>query len=148
MIRLFSICFLIFITSGASAATLNEKVYILSDSLTTVDNVKFSYITFNESNSFTQNNPIIELNEDDSLSLWVVNFDTISHDFIIGSYTSTSTSIPAGDSVHVGFTFNSSGVYIYHDPTNYPTYQYLGLAGLVVVKNHNHSSFLLEHKRA
>lgn len=123
------------------AITVNEKVYILSDSLTAVDGQKFPYITYNLNNSFSQNNPIIELDENDSLSLWVVNFDSVQHDFQIADFASTFASIPAGDSALVGYLFTVAGAYIYHDPLNAPENQYLGLSGLIAVKDHSHASF-------
>lgn len=141
MNKILTICLIMFLFGSAKSATVTEKIYILSDSLTTIDNVKFPYITFNYTPDFSQNNPIIELNQNDSLSLWVVNFDSITHDFIIGEFSTTAASIPSGDSIHIGYTFNNPAVYIYHDPINYPTYQYLGLSGLIVVKNHTHNSF-------
>lgn len=107
----------------------------------TVSGIKFPYISFNESNSFTQKNPLLELNVGDSLSLWVVNFDSVTHEFQIKDYASTLVSIPAGDSAQVGYTFNSAGAYIYHDPLNAPKYQFLGLAGMIVVKDHSYDSF-------
>ncbi len=123
------------------AATVEEKIYILSDSMTCVDNTTFPYRTFNDFNAFSQNNPILQLNQDDSLSLWVVNFDSIDHNFQIEDYASTFETIPAGDSVLVGYKFVNAGGYIYHDPLNAPTNQYLGLAGMIIVKDHSHDSF-------
>lgn len=107
----------------------------------TVDNTVFPYITFNLQNSFAQNNPIIELNVGDSLDLWVVNFDSIDHDFQISDFGSTLNTVPAGDSVLVGYKFLSAGVYIYYDPFDFPENQYLGLSGMIAVKDHSHSSF-------
>jgi FtsP/CotA-like multicopper oxidase with cupredoxin domain len=128
-------------TSVSFAATISDKIYVLSDSMHAVSNVAFPYITFNNQNNFTQNNPIIELNVGDSLDLWVVNFDSITHEFQIEDYGTTYFSIPAGDSVLVGYKFNTAGGYIYHDPLNAPVNQYLGLGGMIVVKNHSHDSF-------
>lgn len=149
MIRQIILYSFVFFAVQSFAVTVNEKIYILSDSLQTVDNAKFPYITFNLTNSYSQDNPVLELDQGDSLDLWVVNFDSITHEFMISVYTTTLVSIPAGDSALVGYKFNNEGVYIYHDPLNAPTNQYLGLAGMLVVKNHNHDSFywnIKEHK--
>ncbi len=128
--------------SKAYAGTVEYKLYILADSLQTVDGSKTPYVTFNSSNTFTQNNPIIDLSLGDSLSLWIVNHDgTNIHNFEIKGIGGTSVSIPAGDSAHVGVTFIFSGNFIYHDPLDYPTNTYLGLGGMIAVKDHSHSSF-------
>ncbi len=50
-------------------------------------------------------------------------------------------SIPAGDSALVGYKFNDPGCYIYHDPLSAPKNQYLGLSGMITVKDHNYDSF-------
>lgn len=123
------------------ASTVEQKIYIIADSLSTVDGFKIPYITFNDSNSFAQSNPIINLSQGDSLSLWIVNHNANNHNFEIKGIGGTFVSIPTGDSAHVGITFNFSGNFIYHDPLDYPANTYLGLGGVIAVKDHSHKSF-------
>ncbi len=66
MIRHLVFSFIFFFTAQSFAVTVSEKIYILSDSLEAVDNNKFPYITFNLSNSYTQVNPVIEIDQGDS----------------------------------------------------------------------------------
>ena len=135
------ILFGVFFSIQSFAITINKKIFILSDSLETVNGQKMPYITFNESNMFTQSNPIIEIQIGDSLSLWVVNHDSITHNFGIKNSNLLTQIIPSGDSVLIGERFLTIGTYIYYDPLDFPKNSYLGLSGMIVVKNHNHASF-------
>lgn len=137
---IFGIIFGLLFSLNSFSTTVSKSLYIISDSLLTVDNNKAPYITFNETSSFTQNNPVINLMIDDTLKLWIYNTDSTQHSFEIEGVSSTMN-IPAYDSIYFQYKFISSGVYVYHDPTNFPKNTYLGLAGMIVVKNQNHANF-------
>ena len=124
----------------STATTLNQSLYIIADSLVTVDGAKVPYLTFNDSPTYSQSNPIINLMQGDTLDLWVYNTDNTTHEFVIKGISSV-VSIPATDSIFLQTVFTTKGSYIYHDPSNFPKNTYLGLAGMIVVKNHNHASF-------
>ena len=132
--------FFLFFTFTTTANTVNKSLYIISDSLLTVDNTKVPYLTFNDSPTYNQSNPIINLMLGDTLDLWIYNTDNISHSFVIKGVSAVQ-SIPANDSVFLQEIFTTIGSYIYHDPSDFPKNTYLGLAGMIVVKNHNHTSF-------
>lgn len=143
------ICAIVLLGCTSSwAITVSSTVYILRDSITFEDGVKFPYATFNETPSFSATNARLEINQGDQLDLWVVNFDAITHQFeLVGE--STVFTILAGDSVQLSFIGSTAGVYLFRDPTNFPDYAATGLGGMLVVKNHNHSSFywnLKEHQ--
>ncbi len=132
----------------AKGATLYESLYINRDSLQSVSGAKMPYMAFNQSTGFQQKNAVVELNVGDSLNLWVVNNDTAVHEFDIKGVANAWAQIPANDSVNIAIKWNIVGAYIYYDPMAFPTNCYLGLGGLIVVKNHSHSSFywnLKEH---
>lgn len=139
MIRIFLIGFLLS-TGVSQAATVNASLYILSDSISFDNGVSLPYATFNSTNSFGSENARIVVNLGDQLDLWVVNFDTITHQFAIKGETSVSTILP-GDSVQVLYTCSTPGVFIYHDPTNWPDYASAGLSGMLVVLDHTHQNF-------
>ncbi|MDG1147490.1 MAG: multicopper oxidase domain-containing protein [Crocinitomicaceae bacterium] len=129
------------------SGTVTKSLYIVSGSLLSVDNNLSPYITFNDNPVFTQENPIINLYIGDTLDLWVYNTDLVDHGFVIND-VNVSINIAPGDSVFVQQEFASSGVFIYHDSQEYPKYTYLGLAGLIVVKDHSQPCFywnLKEH---
>lgn len=128
-------------SNQSKAVTVNKKIFIVSDSLESVGGTKFPYRTFNETAVFSETNARIELTIFDSLSLWVVNKDSITHNFNIIGFNGLLQSIPSNDSILVGVKFNTIGNYIFHDPLNFPVQTYLGLAGMIVVKNDVHNSF-------
>ena len=132
--------FFIFLTFTTVATTVNQSLYIIADSLLTVDSAKVPYLTFNDSPTYSQSNPIINLMVGDTLDLWVYNTDNSTHDFLIKGI-SVVQSIPANDSVFLQVIFSTTGSYIYYDPFDFPKNTYLGLAGMIVVRNHNHASF-------
>ncbi|MCP4443346.1 MAG: multicopper oxidase domain-containing protein [Aureispira sp.] len=125
----------------AKGITLVEKLYINRDSMEMVTGDKLPYLVFNRSTNFEQQNAVLELAVGDTLDLWIINTDTATHGFQIKSIMGTSLSIPAGDSVHLVQEFSNEGVYIYHDPQQYPYNLYLGLGGMIYVKNHLHERF-------
>lgn len=130
----------VMLTSHSQAATVNTSLYILRDSIAFDTGEKLPYATFNATNSFEEPNSRIVVNVGDQLILNVVNFDSETRAFAIKGETST-VSIPAGDSVEVTYDCLNSGVFIFYDPTNFPDIASTGLAGMLVVKDHNHSSF-------
>ena len=130
------------------AAVIDETIYIVSDSLGFSDGSKVPYKTFNSTPSYTETNFRIVIDQNDQLDLWVVNFDTITHEFRIKGIT-TTYSIPAGDSIFTSNVFTNLGLFIFHDPLGFPDNTYLGLGGMIAVKNHNHTSFywnIKEHR--
>lgn len=141
--------FLLFSVSKTIGSTVNQKLYIVADSITTVDREKLPYISYNYSKVFTAQNPVITLSKGDSLRLWIINTDSITHSFAIRKLMTSGMSIPSNDSVLVTLRLNQAGVYIYHDPKDFPNFVYMGLGGMLVVRNHQHASFhwnLKEHQ--
>jgi len=125
---------------NVSSSVVSKSLYIVSDSLITFDGNSIPYITFNDSPVFSQSNPVINLLQHDTLALWIYNNDSIIHKFVIKG-VSPVVSIPSFDSVFIEEVFVNIGCYIYHDPLAFPQNTYLGLGGMIVVRDHNHSSF-------
>jgi hypothetical protein len=120
--------------SSVLASSIDRSLYIISDSIQTVDSIYIPYLSFNETDIYTKDSPIINIYSGDTLKLWVYNLDTITHNFSIKDLSDNYT-IQAGDSVYVEQVFMDEGLYIYHDPLNYPKNTYLGLAGMIVVND-------------
>ncbi len=131
----------LFLSSQIQASTVEEKIYILGGDLTTNNGENFPYLTFNDSNLFTINNPIIELSVNDVLDLWIINFDSVPHSFEIKGILNNIPIISAGDSIQVSHQFTSSGVFIYFDPVNYPQNSYTGLGGMINVSDVTQNKF-------
>lgn len=139
MIKIVLFLFLL-ISGSAGAVTVNTSLYILRDSIHFDNGTALPYATFNAPNAYSSTNARIVVDLGDQLDLWVVNFDTDAHDFRIQGETST-VSIPAGDSVQVLYDCNNPGVFIFHDPANFPDLASVGLSGMLVVKNTQHAGF-------
>jgi hypothetical protein len=150
VVLFYSLLFSLFVQEVKSA-TVYETLYINGDSMQTVSGSKMPYLAFNSSITFVQQNAVLEINAGDSLDLWVVNNDSVAHEFDVNGIASVLVQIPASDSTRIIAQFVTPGIYIYYDPLNYPSNCYLGLGGMIVVKNQNHSSFywnLKEHTSA
>lgn len=127
--------------SGFSyGATINSKIHIVGDSMTTSQGTKFAYLSFSETRNFSQKNARVELQIGDELNLWVVNLDSVEHVFDIKGFN-LDLAIPANDSILYNHTFSIAGSYIYYCSKDYPKYSYLGLSGMLIVKDHDHASF-------
>lgn len=147
---LFLIILLTTFSITSFSALVDKDVYIVRDSLELVSGEKAPYITFNSSTLFSETNIRIDINAGDDLNLWVFNTDSLTHEFQIKGITSVMT-IPALDSVNLNQTFSTPGAYIFYDPLNFPNNSYLGLSGMITVKDHNHSSFywnIKDHKNS
>lgn len=127
-------------SSSAWSAIVNDTLYIMKDSIQVSTGLKLPYITFNRTQSFSQTNARIVLNEGDQLELLVVNQDNATHEFQIKGQTAM-VSIPAAGQITVSHTFSQAGVFIFNDPMNFPDNASTGLGGMIVVKNHTHPSF-------
>lgn len=92
------------------------------------------YKTFSATNSFQDNSSLFVWNQNDTLLLTVVNSDVDAHSFHIDSYLQID-SIAAGDSVSQSVVLHSSGVFRYFDPLIPHYNEYLGLSGIIHVKN-------------
>lgn len=139
MIRSILLLFLLN-TLSAGAVTVNSSLYILRDSIHFDNGTALPYATFNNANVFSETNARIVVDLGDQLDLWVVNFDSDAHEFRIKGETSI-VSIPAGDSVQVLYDCNNAGVFIFHEPANFPDLASTGLAGMLVVKDTQHAGF-------
>lgn len=89
---------------------------------------------FNSSSDFEASSPTIVLTANVPTEIKVVNGDSISHDFTIPSVLN-SPMINPGDSAIFSFSSLSEGIYPYYCAQNQTIHTYLGLAGIIHVKN-------------
>lgn len=138
--KVFAAVVMIFWSFLSLSALIEEKIFIIPDSLETSQGEKFPYVTYNSSRSFDQKNVRVEISVSDQLDLWIVNLDSVDHLFDIKGFN-LSLSILAGDSVNYVNVFNEAGSFIFHDVVDFPKYSYLGLSGMLIVKDHTYQSF-------
>ncbi len=120
-------------TSISFAATINVRLIIHSGTRTLVDGTQILAKTFSTSSSFSENSEIFIWNKGDDVNLKIVNLDSEIHSFTIDGFPTFGT-IAAGDSITQNIVLNNAGVFRYYDDLNAPFNQYIGLSGLIHVK--------------
>lgn len=124
----------------AIAAKINTSVYINRGNLLTVDSTYIPYFAFNSSSNFDKQNERIIIQIGDTLNLKIINTDSVQHGFDIKGYSGISRLIAPKDSAVTSITFTDPGAKIYFDFTALGKYRYMGLSGMIVVKNPNVNS--------
>jgi FtsP/CotA-like multicopper oxidase with cupredoxin domain len=140
-IPLLVVLMLAFVSGDAFARKKSVRLHIIPGQLETFDTTFIKTITFNETDSFTQENPIINLFVGDTLSIRIVNNNNRQHYFDIPGILTKNILIESGDSALINVTFPNSGAFIYCDPSLEGNNRYLGMSGMICVKDHNHKSF-------
>lgn len=116
-----------------AAANYALRLVIRDGNLVLVDNSSIPYSTFSSSAVFQSKSDLLIYEQGDVLDLNVVNFSAKVHAFQIDGMTS-SPSINPGDSVALSLNLNISGIFRYYDPLNDPFNAYIGLSGILHVK--------------
>ncbi|MBL4625071.1 MAG: multicopper oxidase domain-containing protein [Flavobacteriales bacterium] len=133
------------------AANVSETLYINRGEFMASDSSTFIYMAFNRTPTFDQENARLAAGIGDNLEIKVINNDSIVHGFDIKGYSGVSNMIQPGDSVTITCSFSSESVFIYYDNYNYPVYAYMGLGGMIVVSDNQHSKFywnIKEHEKS
>ncbi len=141
MSKFFSTLIIALIPLFISAAIIDKEVHIVAGSFDAVDNTQFPYLSFCESDIFNHNDLLIEAELNDVLNLLVFNHDSVNHGFEILNMNIQSGFIAPGDSTIVTISLTQAGCFPFVDPLEFPKNAYLGLGGMLVVKDHNFSSF-------
>jgi FtsP/CotA-like multicopper oxidase with cupredoxin domain len=130
---------LIVLVQSSFAGVVTDTVYINRGVFTAVDSTQFNYIAFNTDTAFKQTNAVLQIDLGDTLCLTIINTDTLQHHF---TYTGGgSTLIAAGDTASTCISYSNSGAYQYYDDSNFPVNAYLGLSGIIHVKDGNTPTF-------
>lgn len=125
---------LLLLSDSCKAATIDVRLVIQQGLFALVDGNTLECLTYSTSESFHQSSDILVWNNGDIVNLRVVNFDDELHGFTLDNITDFGV-IPVGDSVEQQITLNQVGVFRYFDPLNSPYNEYLGLNGLVHIKD-------------
>lgn len=124
-------------TLHTKAVSIDVSIYLNRGVLMTVDSTYIPYFAFNSNSVFDKQNERIIINIGDILNLKIINTDSLQHGFDVKGYSGINTLIPAKDSVQVSVTFNKAGAKIYYDHTASEKYRYMGLGGMIVIKDPN-----------
>lgn len=132
--RLIAVVAIVFIAFHSGAASFDVRLIINNGTITLAGGATVPGVTFSESPTFVQNSDILVWTSGDDVNLKVVNFDVIDHGFVIDGYANYGT-ILAGDSIEQNIVLSSEGVFRYYDPIGFPYMEYIGLSGVLHVKN-------------
>ncbi|MFT7604741.1 MAG: FtsP/CotA-like multicopper oxidase with cupredoxin domain [Saprospiraceae bacterium] len=122
------------------ATLIEDTVYINRGVMMTVDSTNIPYFAFNSTPLFEKENTRLILNIGDTMVLTVVNMDTLAHGFDIKGNIGIATNISALEIAIVSFSYQAEGAHIYYDHSASETFRYMGLGGMIVVKNPNVSA--------
>lgn len=112
------------------------SLFIRNEILTFNDGQVLHRKVFNTSNELQPSSSLIVLNDNQPVNIKVINLDSLSHRFQMGSFYSSGEILP-NDTLVVGFNSIPAGIYRYFDPSSAPFNVYQGLSGIVHVKSSN-----------
>jgi hypothetical protein len=116
-----------------TGTVVEDTVYINRGQMLAVDSTYIPYYAFNATSVFDKENKRLSLLVGDTMSLTVINTDSLTHGFDIKGYVAIDTLITAYDTAIVSFTYLEMGVHIYYDHSNGEGYRYMGLGGMITV---------------
>lgn len=141
-LKSFLIFFLWLSFSFNSCSTqVNDTLFINSGTLQTYNGSSINYSCFNESDAFEKSNKVLSYLVTDTVSLTIINNDNVAHLFKVNELGVESQLIIPGEQETVLIHSLNSGTFIYHDAENFPNHKIIGLAGILVFRNGNYSSF-------
>lgn len=117
-----------------SANKVYQGLFINRGTLTTVKGTVFPFLAFNSSSTFTASNAVVTCLVNDTLILTVNNNDTITHGFKVKNYAGISFTINPAANITCTIIPTQRCIYTFYDHINYPRNTYMGLAGMIAVK--------------
>lgn len=131
---------------------ISKEIFINAGELLTVDKIAIPYLAYNKSTAFSTTNEVINIGVGDTLLLTITNNDVNPHGFAIKNYSISNKIIGLQSSITVKIYSPKEKVLVFYDPLNYPNNRYMGLGGMICIKNNlNHKYFywnLKEHEVA
>ena len=134
-IKLFALLFFTIAPAFLQANKVFKNIFINRGIFTTVKNTTFPYFAFNSTTTFTSLNTVITVLKNDTLIINVTNNDTIKHGFKIKNYAGPSYTINPAANITTTIITTQRSIFIYYDHLNYPRNEYMGLAGIISVKD-------------
>ncbi len=118
-------------SSLSSYATIvKDTLYINRDTVNQASHL-IHYCSFNDTETFELTNKPLEVNENDTLQVTIINTDSLTHTFTINTILETGNNIAPCDTATFQIEFSSKGTYRYYSDVAYG--KYLGAAGNILV---------------
>lgn len=127
--------FIIAIPVGLNATKVYQNLFINRGTLTTVKNTTFPFLAFNSTSTYSSLNTVVSCIKNDTLIITVTNNDTTLHGFTVKNYPGISYTISPSSNITCTLVPTQRCVYTYYDHVAYPRNRYLGLAGMIAVKD-------------
>jgi hypothetical protein len=134
---MFKFCLAIafFLVCGLThATTIDVRLIIKSGSLTLSGGNSVEVITYGNTNLFSKNSALLVWDLGDTINLKIVNNDNNTHGFNAEGLVSYGA-INAGDSLTQIINLSNTGVFRYSDNVNPHFNSYLGLSGIIHIKD-------------
>jgi FtsP/CotA-like multicopper oxidase with cupredoxin domain len=123
------------LTTSLNATKVTQSLFINRGVFTTVKSTTFTAYAFNSTATFTSLNTVISCLKNDTLIITVTNNDVILHGFKVQNYAGASYTINPSASITATVITTQQSLFVYYDHINYPDNRYMGLAGMIAVKN-------------
>lgn len=118
----------------AGANKVYQNLFINRGTLLTVKSTTLPFLAFNTSTVYNSSNAVVSCIKGDTLIINVTNKDTAVHGFKVKNYPGIAYTITPSASISCTLITTQRAVFAFYDHISYPKYTYLGLAGMVVVK--------------
>ena len=130
---------LLFQSSLSSFASIvKDTLYINRDTVNQATTL-IHYCSFNSTETFELTNNPLEVNENDTLQITIINTDSLTHTFTIDNVLETGNTINAGDTSTFLIDFSSTGTFRYYSDVTYG--KYLAASGNILVGYSNYIHF-------
>jgi FtsP/CotA-like multicopper oxidase with cupredoxin domain len=126
---------LLFFPVFLNANKVFQNLFINRGILTTVKNTTFPFLAFNTTTVYNSSNAVINCIKNDTLIITVTNNDTTVHGFKIKNYPGISYTINPSANITCTVVPTLRILYTYYDHLSYPRNTYMGLAGMIAVKD-------------
>jgi len=134
---------LIFVSISFSgfSAQITDTIYINSGIIQSFNGSNIPFKCYNNTPVFEKSNAILSYSVTDTVTLTVINNDSVAHQLRCYGLGVSVGSIAPGNQVDLSISSESAGTFIYYDQEDYPNNKILGLAGIIVFRNSSASSF-------
>lgn len=132
---LFLIAFALITPCFLKATKVFQNLFINRGTLTTVKNTTFPFLAFNSTNTYNSLNTVVSCVKNDTLIITVNNNDSTLHGFTVKNYPGISYTISPSSNITCTLIPTQRSIYTYYDHLAYPRNTYMGLAGMITVKD-------------
>jgi FtsP/CotA-like multicopper oxidase with cupredoxin domain len=127
--------FIVLFSTPVKATKVFQNLFINRGTLTTVKNTTFPFLAFNSTSIYNSLNAVVSCIKNDTLIITVTNNDTTLHGFTVKNYPGISYTINPSANITCTVIPTQRCIYTYYDHVAYPRNRYLGLAGMIAVKD-------------